>query len=284
MRAQRASCGVLVFFWDYDTQWGGDRSRGGGGPRNYGDAEFGNTERLLELHADHGVPACFAVVGAAALPGARPYHDPEQIRRIHEQGHEVASHSLRHEWIPGLGYAELMDSLQRSKDAIEQCIGAPVVTFVPPHNQPFDYVRGWSFSLSERREVRHGRIDVSKLCQALSETGYRFCRLSYRPLGQRLLECVLRRRLDRPVRPERIHDVTCIRLNTPAGFAPATAAVVADCARRGGTAVVYGHPHSLHAPNPQNERWLVPLLRQVRGLRDAGKLQIVLPRELDGGR
>lgn len=247
------------------------------------DAEFKNTERLLELHDEYGVPACFAVVGAAALPGKRPYHDADQIRRIHAHGHEVASHSFRHEWIPGMGYVKLLDSLLRSKDALEQCIGTPVVTFVPPHNQPFDYVQGWSISLSERREVRQGRIDVGRLCQALGETGYRVCRVCYRSLGQRLVERAVGRRLDRPMLPARIEGVTCVRLNTPGGFGTATAMVVADCARRGGTVVIYGHPHSLYAPNPQNERWLVPLLGQVRALRDAGELRIALPRELDNG-
>src|SRR5262249_26670813 len=95
--APRAS---LVVFWDYDTAWGADRSREPGGPKSWGPLEFEHTERLLELHAEHGVPACFAVVGAAALPGERPYHDPGQIRRIAAAGHEIGSHSFRHEWLP----------------------------------------------------------------------------------------------------------------------------------------------------------------------------------------
>ena len=78
------------------------------------------------------VPACFAVVGSAALPGKRPYHAPEQIRRIHDAGHEVASHSHRHEWLPALSRQALRETLSASKDALEQCIGAPIATFVPP--------------------------------------------------------------------------------------------------------------------------------------------------------
>ena len=58
--------GKLIIFWDYDTQWGADRSRSPGGAKTWGNLEFENTERLLELHAQYGVPACFAVVGAAA--------------------------------------------------------------------------------------------------------------------------------------------------------------------------------------------------------------------------
>ena len=109
----------LLFFWDYDTQWGADRSRLPGGPKSWGALEFPNTERLLELHAEHGVPACFAVVGSAALSGERPYHDPAQVRRIHAAGHEIGSHSHRHEWLPGLDGAALRETLAASRDANE---------------------------------------------------------------------------------------------------------------------------------------------------------------------
>lgn len=93
------------------TRSGGDRSLNAAGPRNWGDAESRNTERLFELHDESGV---------------------------HTSGYEVASHSFRHEWIPGMGCRRPFYSLERSEDALEQYIGGPVVTFVPPHNQPFD--------------------------------------------------------------------------------------------------------------------------------------------------
>jgi len=146
--------GTLLFFWDYDTQWGADRSRNPSRSRTWGQFDFEHTERLLELHAEYVVPACFAVVGAAALPGQRPYSDPAQVRRIHAMGHEVASHSFRHEWLPGLDRHSLLEALRASKNALEQCVGASVISFVPPYNQPFDYPPGWSFSLSERRADR----------------------------------------------------------------------------------------------------------------------------------
>ncbi len=40
-----------------------------GGRQGLGQLEFTNTEELLRLHAEFDVPACFAVVGSAALPG-----------------------------------------------------------------------------------------------------------------------------------------------------------------------------------------------------------------------
>ena len=269
----------LLFFWDYDTQWGGDRSRLPGGPKSWGALEFSNTERLLELHGEYEVPACFAAVGSAALPGERPYHDPAQIRRIHAAGHEIGSHSHRHEWLPGLDRRALRETLQASKDALEQCIGAPVTTFVPPWNQPFDYPRGFSFSLSERREGGAHRTGLVRLCETLAETGYRFCRVAYRPMHQRLAEMVVRRRIEQLGRVEEIRGVSCARLNTPGGFGRHTVEVLDRAVRRGGLTVVYGHPHSLTLGNSQDERHLAPFLQRVAAMVKSGHLKVSLPRE-----
>jgi peptidoglycan/xylan/chitin deacetylase (PgdA/CDA1 family) len=272
----------LLFFWDYDTQWGADRSRSAGGPKDWGRLEFENTERLLDLHARYDVKACFAVVGAAALPGERPYHDPAQIRRIHAAGHEIASHSFYHEWLPGLHRRALKETLKNSKDALEQCISAPVTSFVPPFNQPFDYPAGLSFSLSERRAVRKERTDLQRLCETLGECGYRFCRVCYRPVVQRLIERLKRKQITRPIHPEIISGVTCLRLNTHAGFDGATKRAVCNSAARGGWVVVYGHPHALSTEHAQGESFFAPFLDLITGLRRAGMLTVYLPRDIAG--
>jgi hypothetical protein len=272
----------LLFFWDYDTQWGADRSRTPGGKKDWGHLEFANTEILLELLARYSVPSCFAVVGSAALPGSHPYHDPAQIRRIHEAGHEVGSHSHRHEWLPGLNNSQLRETLRSSKDALEQCIGAPVSTFVPPWNQPFDYAAGLSFSLSERRGAGRDRVNVGRLCNALRETGYRFCRVAYRPIYQRLADRIVRPRFFQLGRTESIGGITCVRVNTPSGFGGLTRGSVMRCVERGALVVVWGHPHSLTLGKAQDQTWLLPFLEMIADLRDAGRLSIILPRDLDG--
>lgn len=270
----------IIFFWDYDTQWGGDRSRAGAGPKDWGHLEFANTERLLELHAAYDIPACFAAVGAAALPGKRPYHDPVQIRRIHEAGHEVASHSFRHDWLPGLNRAKLLATLSDSKDAIEQTIGAAVTTFVPPYNQPYDYARGLSFSLSERREAGRERTDLATLCDALYEVGYRVCRVSYRGLHLRLAAAVMRHPVYGPAGPIRIGNIQCIRLNAGCGFDQRVVHRLRKCVRASKLMIVYGHPHSLSGGGEQDEKHLIPFLEETIKWRNAGKLQVTLPSEL----
>ena len=273
------TAGRLMLFWDYDTQWGADRGRCSG-PQKWGPAEFDNTERLLDLLAEYNVQCCFAVVGAAALPGKRPYHDPDQIRRIHSAGHEIASHSYRHEWLPGLDRRKLREDVRDSKDALQQCIGADVNCFVPPFNQPYDYVSGWSISFSERREAGRERTDLRGLCEELYAAGYRTARVLYVPLHKRVMRALLRRRIERPSRPEHIAGVTCVRLNTSCGFVGSASAMLEQCAGSGDMAVVYGHPHSLTAGGPQDERWLVPFLRRVRELRQSRALEIAVPSDL----
>jgi hypothetical protein len=270
----------LLLFWDYDAQWGAERSRLPGGPKSWGPLESTCTDRVLELHAQYQVPACFAVVGSVALPGERPYHDPAQIRRIHDEGHEVASHSLRHEWLPALGSEALIETLRGSKAALEDCIGGAVRSFVPPFNQPFDYLAGQSISVAERREAGRSRTDLARLCRALAETGYQFCRVAYRPIAQRLGEWWKGRRLDRPSRLERIKGIACVRLNTPGGFDQPVIEMLDRCVERGGLVVAYGHPHSLHAGGSQDERYLVPFLERVSTYRANHQLEVILPAAL----
>lgn len=279
MRAPLKARTSVMIFWDYDTQWGADRSRSPGGTKNWGPLEFPNTDRLLEIHANYQITACFGVVGAAAMVGDRPYHDPAQIRRIHAAGHEVASHSHRHEWLPALGSEALQETLVSSKDAIEQCIGAPVLAFVPPYNQPFDYSARLSISLSERFKSGRNRTDLLTLCRALRATGYQFCRVGYRTGWHRLMEWALQRPLLRPSEAEQIASMLCVRVGV-CGFSVHAHSMLDVCLSRGGLCVVYGHPHSLTADNPQNERYLKPFLQRISTLERDGMIDVVLPNHL----
>jgi hypothetical protein len=281
MKEQARGPASILLFWDYDTQWGADRSRNPDRSPDWGGLEFPNTELVLEAHALYDVPACFAVVGAAALDGERPYHDPAQIRRIHAAGHEIASHSLHHDWLPGLGSDRLRETLRASKDALEQCIGEAVTTFVPPYNQPFDHASRWSFSLSERRAVRHDRIDVKRLCSALHEAGYLFSRLSYRTMATRLLEAVKGRDLYRPEMIATIEGVRSLRINTPCGFADEGRRVIESQLAAGGYWVLYGHPHSVSdETNAQSLSNLRETLRTIDVWRREGRIRVVRPRDI----
>ena len=106
---------------------------------------------------------------------------------------------------PGIG--QLVQSLKNSKDAIEQCIGSQIISFVPPFDQPFDYPARWAFSLSERRSVSSDRTDLHKLFETLGECGYQFSRVAYQPIYRLLLERMLGD-----------HTPTCSKLERMEGY------------------------------------------------------------------
>jgi hypothetical protein len=146
-----------------------------------------------------------------------------------------------------------------------------------------DYPGGLSFSLSERREATRERTGLRALCDALGETGYGFCRVAYRSLQHRLLEYLMRRRIDSPNELTRISGITCARLNTPCGFDERARAVLRTSGDIGGIVIAYGHPHSLHSGNPQDLKHLVPFLDLAASLRREGRLEICRPMDLLSG-
>ena len=86
----------------------------------------GNTERLLEILDEAGVRATFFVLGWVAE------RFPALVRRIHERGHELASHGYGH----GLVYAGTPDDfradLRRARQAIESAAGVRVAGYRAP--------------------------------------------------------------------------------------------------------------------------------------------------------
>jgi polysaccharide deacetylase family protein (PEP-CTERM system associated) len=92
-----------------------------------------NTDRLLDLFAEHSVQATFFVLGWVAE------RHPDLVRRIAQGGHELASHSYWHRLVYDLTPAELRDDLRRARDVIESAAGVRVRGFRAP-----------SFSIVER--------------------------------------------------------------------------------------------------------------------------------------
>lgn len=271
--------GKLIIFWDFDAQWGADRSRTPGGVKKWGFDEFVNAEQLLEIHDQYKIPACFAIVGSIALPGSPPYHDPELIKKINNAGHEIASHGLKHEWIPGMGEKELKRDLASSKEILEQCIGRPITTFVPPFNQPFDYKAKGSISISERKIEKHIRIDIPKLCNVLFEVGYRVSRISYSNFIERILS-LGNIKTQKTANIENINGIRTIRLNGRAGFGPDTINRLNHAVHKNEFVVIYGHPHSISGNTTQSLKFLIPFFSEVRKLQKEKKLRIILPGEL----
>ena len=97
-----------------------------------------NTTTLLDLLAETNQTATFFVLGWVAQRA------PALIRRIAAAGHEVASHGWDHRRVTDETPAEFRSSVRRSKDALEQLVGAPVLGYRAPS---FSIVQGTEWAL-----------------------------------------------------------------------------------------------------------------------------------------
>ncbi len=185
----------------------------------------------------------------------------------------------RHEWIPELGQSQLEEALKESKDALEQCIGAEVVSFVPPYNQPFDFSRKLSFSFSERREVRSDRVDIPILTKALRNTGFRTSRISYQSVLTKLGRKIGHEPAFKASIPEKINGIECIKLNTRGGFQNVLPLLKSNL-DQDGYAVIYGHPHSITSNNGQSLKYLEPFMKGLSSMVNNDDLEVVLPKSL----
>ncbi len=85
-----------------------------------------NTLRILELLAGCGVRATFFILGWVAE------HFPRLVRTIADAGHEIGSHSYWHRLVYDLPPDEFRADLVRSRDVLEQILGAPVTAYRAP--------------------------------------------------------------------------------------------------------------------------------------------------------
>lgn len=85
-----------------------------------------NTEQLLELFASHGARATFFVLGWVAE------RHPALMRRIVEQGHELASHGYDHTRVVNLDPGGLRADVTRTRELLEQAAGCRVRGYRAP--------------------------------------------------------------------------------------------------------------------------------------------------------
>lgn len=99
-----------------------------------------NTDRVLDLFAAHEVKATFFTLGWVAE------RFPSLIRRIVEQGHELASHGHAHFRADGQDAATFRDDIRRTKAILEETGGAPVTGY---RAATFSIGRGnpWAFDV-----------------------------------------------------------------------------------------------------------------------------------------
>jgi len=105
-----------------------------------------NTDKVLALFAAAGVQGTFFTLGWVAQ------RYPALIRRIVDQGHEIASHGWDHQRVFTMTPEQFRDDLARSRKAIEDAAGVAVTGYRAP-----------SFSIDARTPWAHA---------VLAEAGY----------------------------------------------------------------------------------------------------------------
>jgi polysaccharide deacetylase family protein (PEP-CTERM system associated) len=196
-----------------------------------------NTDAVLALFAESGVKGTFFTLGWVA----KRY--PALIRRIVDQGHELASHGWDHQRVFTMDAALFRADLRRTREALEDAGGVAVTGYRAP-----------SFSIDKRTPWAHG---------VLADAGYAYSssvapvkhdhygwpeapRFAFRPLADSELVEV----------PVTVADVAGRKLATGGGFfrlfpAALTNYAVRQVGREGHPAIFYFHPWEIDPGQPR---------------------------------
>lgn len=254
--------GRVIIYWDYELQKGADIVN-----KRWGLEDYKQTKWLLKVLKKHDMKCCFAILGQAAENGKLPYHAPEQIKMIAEEGHEIASHSYTHRELTKLNEKEIVWELKKSKEVLEKLTGEKIVSFVPPRNKPFSF-----FGLSVDAEKKPvpwiwpSKLKISRLCELLYKTGYKKCRL------YNIHNKLLKRNNASEIKE--INRIECYYSNIGSGFGKNARGCVLNAIKKKCIAVIYSHPHQLK--NNHNE--LEGFLGFTKELENENKIQIIQSR------
>ncbi len=239
-------------------------------------------DELARVLDGEGVKATFGIVAVAALDGEAPEHCPDQIRRLHRAGHEIASHSLTHRYLPSATLAELRGELAESRRVLEACIGASVRGFIPPFNRPMHFPARLAFSPTEVFGLLgrgRGRQSLPTLLREAASAGFMWSRVSF---SNKLhaLEKRLHLRKDTP-RPNAFKQGGLVAIpNAMTGFGAPAKDLVRSRLAHGGAIALSGHPNQAYSDNDQHAKRLAELIAAFKVERDRGDLEFCTMAEL----
>jgi peptidoglycan/xylan/chitin deacetylase (PgdA/CDA1 family) len=99
-----------------------------------------NTPRLLDMLAARGIKATFFTVGTNVA------RNPNIVRRIVSDGHELANHTWTHPYLSRLSDAAVRSELQRSHDAMTSITGVAPRMYRPPYGAITARQKQWIMS------------------------------------------------------------------------------------------------------------------------------------------
>ncbi|CAM3987138.1 MULTISPECIES: polysaccharide deacetylase family protein [Flavobacterium] len=180
----------IILIWDFDGPIGQVNATN---PYNFKfenlEKEIQNVKWIVEYLEEKNIKCCFAITGFSAENGEYPFCFPNFIKEIASKGHEIASHSWKHEWTPIFKEYQVSKSLKRSKMALEKTIEqeGQVLGFVPPHNRPMTWIRRGAFSLGDRGIWPFFKMgDNQNVLKLLKINNYRWVRVSYKNIFMKL--------------------------------------------------------------------------------------------------
>jgi len=106
-----------------------------------------NVDRLLKICDEKAVKGTFFILGEIA--GKKP----TIVRKIHNQGHEVASHGLGHRLVYSMTPAQFREDLQQSCDLLEQVTGDKVVGYRAPSWSVNKDILHWYYEILEEQGI-----------------------------------------------------------------------------------------------------------------------------------
>lgn len=85
------------------------------------------TNKLLELLSFRKSSATFFILGDAAI------NNPQLIKKIHNEGHEIASHGFNHRFIYNQSKTEFRNDLKQSLDYLSGLTGEKIISYRAPY-------------------------------------------------------------------------------------------------------------------------------------------------------
>ena len=127
-----------------------------------------NTDLLLQWLGEAGVKATFFTLGWVAE------QHPHIIRRLVEQGHEIACHSLRHRVVYEMSPEEFREDTRRAKELLENVSGTAILGYRAPSfsitdesTWAFEILAGLGFTYdSSIFPVRHPNYGMPRISRA----------------------------------------------------------------------------------------------------------------------
>ncbi|MEO8664103.1 MAG: polysaccharide deacetylase family protein [Ignavibacteria bacterium] len=269
----------LMIVWDYDTALGQVNSTY---PYNFKYdpiyQEIENVEYLLKVSGSSDFKMTFACVGFAAEKGVFPFNNPDQIKKIFDEGHEIASHSWRHEWFPYLAEKQIQKSIERSKYILEECTGKKnsVNGFVLPHSRPMSWLKKFSYSPGDRGSFPFSKgADMGFILKKLSEANYKWCRVlkSFKPVWKKIFNNSPEEKIIFP-KWEIHNDIVCVPHHYT-GFDEPAQRYLDIAVEKNESLVIAGHPAALSRNGSESLLNFNSFTEKILKYRSEGRLEIM---------